>query len=474
MGILRPKIQLLDEEYKKQIYAEAKTILETLGIFLENQNAVNLFKEHGFNHLNSRWMIPADIVEKSVKSAPSNIFLYDREGTNPLSLSGDNVYFDPGSAAITILDETSGQIREPTSVDFIRFTNIVDRLQYMDAQSTSFIYGNVPMMAQDWHRLFLCLSHCNKPIVTGTFYKENFTIMRELLQACRKSEKDLAEKPLAIFDACPSPPLKWSDLTTQSLLDAAESMIPSEFISMPLSGANAPITLIGSITQHCAETLAGIVITQLARKGAPVIWGGSPAILDMKNGTTPMGAIESMMINLGDVEMGKYFNLPVQAYMSLGDGKIPDAQAGFEAGIGAILAALGGINMVSGPGMLNFESTQSIEKLIIDNEIVGMAKHLIRGINEYDPPFASEILKDYKNKEELLSHPTTLKLFKKELYLTDIIDRSSTDMWIKKGSKNIRHRARDKAKILLEKPSKHPIDETLQKDLQRITKMHLK
>ncbi|MBN2156493.1 MAG: trimethylamine methyltransferase family protein [Candidatus Lokiarchaeota archaeon] len=473
MGILRPKIQVLDEEHKNQIFAEATEILETQGIFLENNNAIQLFKEQGFSHTKTRWMIPSDIVKTSLKSTPKSIKLYDREGKNPLLLTGDNVHFDPGSAAVTILDESTGQIREPKSSDFIRFTQIVEHLRYIDAQSTSFIYGDVPMMAQDWHRLFICLSYCNKPIITGTFHKNNFKIMRELLLACRKSEKDLAEKPLAIFDACPSPPLRWSDLTTQSLLDAAESMIPSEFISMPLSGASAPITLIGSITQHCAETLAGIVITQLARKGAPVIWGGSPAILDMKHGTTPMGAIETMLINLGDVEMGKFFNLPVQAYMSLGDGKIPDAQAGFEAGIGAVLAALGGINMVSGPGMLNFESTQSIEKLIIDNEIAGMAKHLIRGINDYDPPFASEILKDYNDKEELLSHPTTLKLFKKELFITEIVDRSSKEMWVKKGSKSIRGRAKEKARKLLERLPEHPIDESLQKNLQRITRDNL-
>jgi len=238
--------------------------------------------------------------------------------------------------------------------------------------------------------------------------------MKELLLSCRLSEDDLARKPLAIFDVCPSPPLKWSDLTSQSLIDAAKSMIPSEFVSMPLAGASAPITLIGSITQHSAECLAGVVIGQLAKTGAPLIWGGSPAILDMKQGTTPMGAIETMMINLGDIEMGKFMKMPTHAYMSLSDSKVPDAQAGFEGGMGALLAGLAGINMISGPGMLDFESTQSIEKLVIDNEIAGMVKRLLRGVEDHGTPFASEILKDYDEKEELLSHPTTLKLFRKE------------------------------------------------------------
>ena len=289
MGILRPKIQVLDEEHKKLILSEAKHILETQGIFLENDNAVKLFEEQGFNHTETRWMIPPDIVEKSVESAPSSISLYDREGKNPLPLSGDNVHFNPGSAAVTILDENTGLIREPTSEDFTRFTKIVDQLKYLDAQSTSFMYGDVPMMAQDWHRLFICLSNSNKPVVTGTFHKGNFKIMRELLLACRKSEKDLAEKPMSIFSACPSPPLKWSDLTTQSLLDCAESMIPSEFISMPMSGASAPITLIGSITQHCAETSRWCCNHSTCEKRSPNIMGRISGSYGYESGNNSYG-----------------------------------------------------------------------------------------------------------------------------------------------------------------------------------------
>jgi trimethylamine--corrinoid protein Co-methyltransferase len=251
-------------------------------------------------------------------------------------------------------------------------------------------------------------------------------------------------------------------------------MIPSEFVSMPLSGASAPISLIGSITQHCAESLAGVVIAQLANKGAPLIWGGSPAVLDMKNGTSPMGAIETMMINIGDVEMGKFLKLPTHAYMSLSDSKVPDAQAGLEAGMGAILAGLVGINMISGPGMLDFESTQSLEKLIIDNEIAGMVKRLLRGIEDYGKPYASEILKDYDDTEELLSHPSTLKLFKKELFFPGpVINRMTRDAWKSSGYKSARQNAKDQTEKLLKKEPPKPIDDNLKRELNDIVSQEL-
>ncbi len=474
MGLLRPRINVLDEDHKIKIFNEAKDILENLGIFLENDDAKELFNNEGVNHEGSRYFIPSDIVDRCLKTVPNEIKLFDREGKEHIILANDNVHYDPGSAAILYLDENTGTIRNAFKKDFVRFSKVVEHLKYIEAQSTAIVYQDVPNHAQDWHRLYIALSNCYKPVVTGTFRKESFSIMRELLLSCRLSEDDLARKPLAIFDVCPSPPLKWSDLTSQSLIDAAKSMIPSEFVSMPLAGASAPISLIGSITQHSAECLAGVVIGQLAKTGAPLIWGGSPAILDMKQGTTPMGAIETMMINLGDVEMGSFLNLPTHAYMGLSDSKIPDTQAGFEGGMGALLAGLAGVNMISGAGMLDFESTQSIEKLIIDNEIIGMVKRLLRGVEDHGTPFASDILKDYDEKEELLSHPTTLKLFRKELFIVSpVIDRMSRDAWKENGSKSARKRAKEQATKLAEKISLKPIDDTLSNELKSITSRNL-
>ncbi|TXT56141.1 MAG: Trimethylamine methyltransferase MttB [Promethearchaeota archaeon] len=475
MTILRPKIGLLDDDHKRSIFKEAKEILKIHGVFIENQDVKDLFQNEGIEHKNSQFYIPEDLVDKCLSSVPKEIKLYDREGERYLELKEDNIHFDPGSAAIFILDEKSGKIREAISNDFIRFTRIVEHLKYIEAQSTSLVYQDVPKYAQDWHRLFIALNYCHKPVITGTFRKESFSLMKELLLTCRTSEKELAEKPLAIFDACPSPPLRWSDLTTQSVIDAARSMIPSEFVSMPLSGASAPISLIGSITQHCAECLAGVVISQLAKKEAPIIWGGSPAVLDMKHGTTPMGAIETMMINIGDIEMGKFLNIPTHAYMSLSDSKIPDAQAGLEAGMGALLAGLIGVNMISGPGMLDFESTQSIEKLIVDNEIAGMVKRFLKGITDYGKPYASDILKDYEEREELLSHPSTLQLFKKELFFPDmVINRMTREDWKSSGSKSSRQNAREQAAQILEKAPMKPIDKSIEKELKSIVSRELK
>ncbi|GAI35718.1 unnamed protein product, partial [marine sediment metagenome] len=134
ISIIRPKIQVLDKEYKTKIYEEAKIILETHGVFIENEEAINLLKQRGVNNKNSRFYLPPDLVEKCLSSVPNEITLYDRDGNKHISLKDDQIHYDPGSAAIFIFDEITGEIRAAQSTDFIRFSKIVEHLQYIEAQ----------------------------------------------------------------------------------------------------------------------------------------------------------------------------------------------------------------------------------------------------------------------------------------------------------------------------------------------------
>ncbi|MEE9410383.1 MAG: trimethylamine methyltransferase family protein, partial [Candidatus Heimdallarchaeota archaeon] len=437
---MRPTIKILEEELKEKVVTESIEILEEIGFFVENDEAIQILQNEGISvDLNNRRAkIPPDLIKKSLKTAPSSITLYDREGREVTKLEGDNICFDPGSAALNVLDANTNEIRTAVSKDFIDFTKVVEQLEHIHAHSTAIICSDVPEEVGDRYRLYLALIYSKKPIVTGTFTKESFEIMKDMLVSIRGSVDELRKKPLAIFDACPSPPLKWSDLTCQSIIDCAKYGIPSEFVSMPMTGANAPATLLGSIVQHAAETLAGLVITQLVSPGAPVIWGGSPAAFDMRKGTMYLASVDTALIDLGYSEIGKYLNLPTHAYLGMSDTKILDMQAGFETGMGTLLAGIKGINMISGAGMLNFESTQSIQKVVIDNEIAGMTYKFVKGITQRDEPIAKDLLKVFQERTHLLSHDHTLKWFREEIYLPRaVVDRSTNEEWISLGRKTI-------------------------------------
>jgi len=466
----RPQLKLLSDELIQKILDEAYEVLEKKGVFVENKEALSLFSQAGakIDASTQRVFIKPELVESSLSSAPSTITFYDRNEEVTHVVGENEVHFDPGSAAVTILDSRTQQQRKAVSRDLVDFYRITECLEHIHFQSTGLISSDVPDIISDSYRLYLGLLFSTKPSVTGTFRVEGFAPMYDMLVAVRGSEKELREKPLAIFDACPSPPLKWSHLTSQSLIDCARAGIPSELISMGMTGATSPVTITGTLVQHVVENLTGVVITQLAQKGAPVIFGGSPSSFDMRTGTTPMGAIETMMIDSAYAQIAKHLNLPTHAYMGLSDSKLNDTQAGLETGIGAILAALSGINIISGPGMLNFESCQSLEKLVIDNEICGMAYRLIEGISQRDEPIAKDLLEGLEENSQFLSMPHTRKWYRLEHSYPRLTDRDTYDYWVSLGRKSMVDRAGEEvAKLLKDNPPLLP-DKEVQQELRQI------
>ncbi len=459
---IRPKLELLSRRLIEKIVDEAYEILDKQGIFVENRNALRLFEGAGMkvDKRAERVYLKRRLVEKCLATAPPVIHLYDRSGEREYAVGGDEVHFDPGSAAVTILDHKTGEQRKPDTADLVRFCGLTESLENLHFQSTGLISSDVPHLIADIYRLYLGLMYCRKPVVTGTFRVESFRPMKDLLVAVRGSGKELARKPLAIFDACPSPPLKWSNLTTQSLIDAAAAGIPSNLISMGMTGATSLVTISGTLVQHVAENLCGVSIVQLAKPGAPVIFGGSPSSFDMRRGTTPMGAIETMMIDAGYAQIGKYLNLPTHAYMGLSDAKTLDAQAGTETGLGAVLGALAGVNVISGPGMLDFESCQSLEKMVIDDEICGMAYRLIAGIAQREDPIATDKYAGFTPDTQFLTMPHTKKWYRMEHSYPVIADRDTYDAWAAAGRKPISDRAAEQVdKLLRANPPAFPDDD---------------
>ena len=449
---MRPTVRFLSNELVEQIIAEARGVLAHLGVEINNSGVLSMLADHGarVDTGTKRAYLGDELIDGALKAAPGPFKLYDAFGQQTHDFSGDNVHFTPGSAAITFLDYKTNVIRRPTSADVVAYVKVVSQLEHLASQATALVPGDVHQNISDSYRLYLALMHCAKPVVTGAFTIDAFNIMKDLQLAVRGTAEELKAKPLTVFSCCPTAPLKWSDVTSQNVVDCAQYSIPVEYISMPLSGLVAPVTLVGSLVQHTAETLSGLVISQLANPGTPVLYGGSPAIFDVRYETTPMGAIETMMIDCAYNEIGKHLGLPTQAYIGLSDAKQLDAQAGLEASMGATLAALAGINNVSGPGMLDFESCLSLENLVLDNEICGMALRLVRGIEPLEDfpalPRFEELL---KQQHLLISKHTRQYLRQEHHFPGPSIDRANRARWQEEGSQTLRERAHSEVQRLI-------------------------
>ena len=478
--MIRPKLEPLSRETVNRALDEAYDLLMDPGVLIHYDEALQLLGDAGAEvDMESRIArIPRTLAERAVETAPSSFHLYDYDGKPVVHYGGDDVHFDPGSAAIEIADYGADQSRVPVTVDCENYVRVAEMLPQIDAVATSIVCGDVPQVMGDWYRLYLLLRYARKPIVTGTFSIESFSVMHELLVAVAGSAEALAEKPRAVFDACPSPPLMWSDITCANLIDAARARVPAELIPMPLMGATGPATIIGSAVQHAAEALSGITIHQLANPGSPIVWGGSPSYFDMRTGAPPMGAMATMMLDCTYAQIGKSIKpggFPTHAYLGMSDSKIVDAQTGLESASGAILGALAGINMISGPGMMDFESCFSLEKLVIDSEIVGMAKRLVRGVDDSEEPLALDVMREVGHTGNFLGTKHTVRHYRTEDYMpSDVIDRDYRETWFNKGALDINARAHRRVEELIASYEPLRLETGALRELEEIASRHAK
>ncbi len=449
---MQPQLRLLSPELIPQIIDEAFQLLVNPGIKVQLKEAREILGDAGARVDKEREVvhIPEEVARKALETVPNQFSLYDQTGNPAVHYGGDAVHFDPGSSGVNVLDPESMRHRPATTDDLIKVIKVADSLWQYDAQSTALVCSEIPKEIGDLYRLYLVMLFSNKPIVTGAFSTKTTSKMIDMLAIFAGGHQALTQKPTAVFDVCPSPPLIWSQFGSQSLIDLARAGIPAQIVSMPLAGAAAPVTLLGSVVQHAAECISGMTIHQLAKPGSPIVWGGAPAIMDMRQGTTPMGAVETAMIDAAYAQVGKSFGFPTHAYMGASDAKVVDYQAGMESSTTAMIGSLAGINMISGAGMLDFLACMSVEKLVIDAEAIGMAKRMLKGMQVLTSPLASDMYAEIDFKGDFLKQRLTRQLIKEEQYLPSaVIDRGSIRTWEQMGCSDTYSRAKIQLQDLL-------------------------
>lgn len=465
---MRPRLELFAADEVERVIGDALAVLARVGFAVENGEAAELLRSTGIAEHDGRFFAAEPMVREALGSAPRRFALCDRAGAPAVRYGEGEVHFDPGSAAIYLLDGESGERRLASTPDLAKLARLVEVLPAYAAQSTALVPSDVPESIADRWRLYVALSESRKPVVTGTFRKGGFAPMRAMLAAVRGGEDELAARPLAIFDCCPTSPLRWSDLTAQALLDAARAGVPLQTVPVPMPGATSPVTLREAVVQQLAEGLSGLLLAQLAEPGAPVALGGAPAAFDMRHGAAAMGAIESAMLNAGHAQVVRHLGLPSHGYLGLSDSKRPDYQAGMESTAGALLGALAGIDLISGPGLLDFLLTQSFEKLLLDHQACLAALRLVRGISQGETNGVA-LIGELVRLGQLLGHPHTRRHFREEVAIASrLIDRESFGDWAQAGAQDASERARDEVRGLLAASPTPPLADEVRSELDAI------
>jgi len=440
---MRPTLNILSDDLIEQILTEAKRILAEVGMEVRGRALRQHLLDHGLPANEERIFFPADVVEWAIQQAPRSFKLYTRDGRPHAELGGNNVHFVPGSSGLRMLDHRTQEVRLANSRDFTEYIRLCDGLEHIAYPATAFSTNDdiEPQVSDAW-RLYMALTNTLKPVVSGAFTEHGVNRMAEMMQLFRQDKADLIARPMSIFTITATGMFRYSEDSSQNLLDCVEWGIPVEIVPVTLMGLIAPVTLVGATIFHTVDVLAGITMAQIVKPGAPVLFGGAPATFHMKAASAPMTAIEALHLDVAYVAVAKKLGLPTQAYMAFSDSKFLDAQAGAETFGSALLAALAGVNSVSGPGMLDYLLVFSLPKLVYDNELCGQAHHFVQAMRPQNDIPALELARHVLAEQHLLTAEHTLTHWPETMYLTGpTTDRTNRETWLKQGSKSLVDRA---------------------------------
>ncbi|MBM4422347.1 MAG: hypothetical protein FJ030_03015 [Chloroflexi bacterium] len=468
---MRPHLKIISDDMIPTLLAEAKRILAEIGVEVRGPALRARLLDHGLklDSAGERILLPPDTVDAAVASAPHEIVLFDRNGRPHANLGGDRVHFVPGSSGLKVLDHRTGHTRPATTHDFVEYVRLADGLQNIAYLATAFSTNDIEPQISDAWRLYLCLANSLKPVVSGAFTEHGTPRMAEMMQLFRRDKADLIARPMSIFTVTATGFFRYGEDSCQNLLDCIEFGIPVEIVPVTLMGLIAPVTLVGATVFHVADVLAGLTMAQIIKPGTPVLFGGAPAAFHMKTSSSPMAAIEALHLDTAYVQVAKYLGLPTQGYMALSEGKFLDAQAGAEIFGSALLAALAGVNSVSGPGMLDYVLVFSLEKLIFADEMCGQALHFVREFAPKDDVPTVDLARHLLEEKHLLTAEHTLKHWPQELYLPGhVIDRDNRENWLKGGGSTLQQRAKEEVERRLDAYTPIETDPILDSELRRI------
>ncbi len=450
-GPIGGQYQPLRPDQVEQIHQAALQVLQGTGVAVENERALALYRQGGARVTGERVYISPAMVAEGLEKAPSRVLLAGRQPEQDVLLEGKRVYAGTGGSPTTVLDPGADEVRPATLQDLVDLARLADALPHCDFIVVPLHPTDVPEPDVPINRFYTCLSHSCKHVMGGVGSVEGARQVIELGQALAGGLDPLRERPfISAVTSWMVSPLHLDTGVTDILLEWCQHGLPVALSSAPMAGSTSPVTLAGSLVQLHAEQLSGVVLTQLARPGTPVLAGYIPGLADMRSGGYLGGGVEFGMMQAGAAQLAHRCQVPVYCSGGMTDSKLPDAQAGYEKMATFLLAAMGGGNYVHHAlGMITNMNTASLEQAVIDDEIVGMGLRVLRGVGVSQDTLALAAIERVGPGGHYLMDPHTLKFMRSEFFYPALADRGGREVWQAEGKRDSRARAAARVEELL-------------------------
>lgn len=463
-----PRFAMLTQDQIERIKRTSFEIMAKIGFKVLHKGVRDMLESAGAIVEGESVKVPEFIVQGCLDTAPKGWFLYDRLGNRALDISGRNSYYGTSTASPTTKDALTGEYHETKVKDLVRAAKIADRLENIDWVMPMGSVQDVPAIAADLHEFEATVTNTTKPIVFLAYSPRGTELIYDMAAEIAGGMDKLREKPFLVLYPEPISPLVMPDESADRILIAADRFMPQMMGPAIQPGATGPMTLAGAVAQGIAESLFCVVIAQLRQPGCPVGLGCNFGILDMAKGLMSIASPEMSLCLAAQAEVAQSFGLPTWGLAGATDSKVLDAQAGAEAAYNVMAQGMSGLNMIHDVGYMDMSMACAVEQLVMSNDVIGMAKRFMKGIEVDDEHLALDVIANVGQGGHFLAHPHTMKHFKNELWRSNVFTRKPYEQWVAGGCKTTEDRVREEIRKILDTHQPESLSDSVLTSLEEI------
>ncbi len=464
------ELTVLTDAQIKRLHDASLQILEEVGVQVPHPDARSRFKEAGasVDDDSERVEIPEALVEQSLDRAVKRFTIYGRDRAKRAVFGEGKRNYNSISGEALWIDDRTGERRYASLADAGVAARLADALPDLtiagamcDPHELSPEYGAAACMSE-------MLKNTTKPLGLWFHNRTVSRFMVEIMIAVAGGEDDARTYPIAYPFLEPISPLRFPFDAVDALYETARLNLPVPIGPMAQTGMSAPGTLAGTLAQENAEILAGVCIVQLISPGAPVCYGGIPHAFDMRTTQMIFAGPEQALMAIAMTQMGKHYGLPVYINVGLTDSKVPDAQAGMEAGITLVCGALAGADIFGHLGISGVDQASSLDMLVMQHELIGYVERVMRGINFDEEGLGLDVIAEVGPGGTFMDQEHTARHFRKELWFPRLLDRRFYDAWLSGGATTMAQRCREERERLLKEHRPEPLPDDLDEEIDRV------
>ena len=456
----RVKLELLNADEIRQIHEATLDVLGEIGVTFHSQGALDVLEAHGatVDRGSTVAKLPPELIERALSTLPESFVLGGRTPEWDLPLDGEHLYISSDGCGVFYRDP-DGTVRPSRKDDLARTARVVQALDNVSATSAVVSAQDCPPHTRVLHEFDACVRNSSKHSIVVSI-KEDWEAksLIRMAEALAGGRDELRSRPPFTAIICTVSPLHQERFGMDLALVLAEAGIPVSFYPMPILGATAPVTVAGAAVVNNAEIVSATVLTQLARPGAKVIHGGGPTAMYMNSGAYASNSPEAILLRSIQGHLAGFYGMPAWYGAGATTAKEPGVQSAYENTIAMFMAYANGADITFGTGLLDGSRILCLENMVVDDEVMGMVKRILRGVDVSDETLALDLIKKMGFNGNYLFEQHTRRHVR-ELWQAKLGETGTYDGWVNAGRPDTIEKAQAKvAEILATEPEPFPED----------------